>query len=144
MRTTLLLAALIAGCGTTENSTERGPQGPTGSGCSVTDTTDGATITCEDGTTADIRDGQDGKDGVDGTVGPAGEQGAPGTDGKDGQVVEVKTPLIYEGYYCGRTVVSVDEDYYIIISGLVKLTDKWYKVSNSCEVRRKDGKIETK
>ena len=144
----LLLVLLITACGTEGSSEDTkatpGPQGPTGKSCSVQENTEGAKIQCEDGTEAQINHGKDGNPGPAGADGKNGEDGKDGLNGKDGEVIEVKTPLIYEGYACGRTVVSIDEDYYVLVSGLVPLTNKWYKVGNSCSVRVIDGKLQTK
>jgi hypothetical protein len=54
---------------------------PDDNSCTVTDSADGALVSCSDGTSQLIRDGEDG---VDGTNGVDGVNGADGTDGRDG------------------------------------------------------------
>ncbi|HGF7227514.1 TPA: hypothetical protein AB5B86_002916 [Vibrio cholerae] len=53
-------------------------------GCSVSQTTNGVTITCN-GTSATAMNGKDGKDGVDGVNGARGADGAPGEKGEKGE-----------------------------------------------------------
>lgn len=147
----------LLGCGTEnkrENQEERSIQvSPFGGSCSVSQNEEGALIECTDGSSAQILHGSDGINGIDGTDGAKGdpgtdgENGVDGTDGKDGakgDVIQVNTPMVYEGYYCSRTVVSIGEDYYLVYSGMVKLSASWYKVSNTCSIRVKDDVINIK
>jgi hypothetical protein len=99
-----------------ENGTNgvNGQDGADGKSCSVSSTTTGAIISCEDGTSAVINNGvdgtngvdgqdgaagQDGQDGVNGTNGANGQDGANGVDGADGQdsIIEVINPCGVEG-----------------------------------------------
>lgn len=60
----------------------------------------------------------------------------------DGKVVKVKPQLIYRGVYCGRTVVSLGNKWFVFHHELSPLNDKWVVVSKKCSVRRVKGKIE--
>lgn len=68
-----------------------GSPGTDGSSCSVSQTASGATITCEDGTSAVVANGSDGAPGADGLsiIGPMGPAGAdstvPGPAGPQGE-----------------------------------------------------------
>lgn len=65
-----------------------GVDGTNGTSCTVEPQSEGALITCEDGTTAFVEygeDGTDGTNGVDGTNGTDGLAGPAGADGVDGQ-----------------------------------------------------------
>lgn len=124
--------------------------------CSVQEIEAGANISCPDGTSVVIMHGTDGKDGADGEQGEQGEAGEDGEDGLDGADGEdgqdgidgkngrnaTPSEPIYVGYYCGRTVIKIHKTVYILNSGLVRLSDKWYNVSNSCKVRYRKGKVE--
>lgn len=80
----LLLGAiwLVAAC--------TGPTGPQGQPCSVKDNGNGtSTITCPDGTTANVANGTAGKDGTNGTAGKDGTNGVNGDAGSSCTAVQV-------------------------------------------------------
>jgi hypothetical protein len=66
------------------------------------------------------------------------------------KVVEVEKlkrvllPIEYYSYQCGRDVIKHGKVLYVINGGLVRLTDKWYKVSHSCQLRVKKNRLEVK
>lgn len=134
----------------------------------VVNSPDKIEIHCPDGSYAEILPAADGKDGTDGLNGQDGQDGASGADatpctvqqgeglatikcpdgttavikdGQDGKVKTVRQELIYEGIVCGRTIVRLSWDFYIIRNGLVPLTDKFYKVTNKCSVKIVNRKI---
>ena len=139
-RLTLLL--LLMACGKQEHVERRvveaGTPGADGKGCTVTQYDDGANVECPDGTTAHIYHGTAGADGLDGTD---GKDGQDGVDGKNG--TSVTTP-IYVGYYCSRVVLKLGNIRYVNHGQLIPLNDKWLKISSTCEIRFKQGKVETK
>ena len=60
-------------------------------------------------------------------------------------IEDPEVELIYEGEACGRTVVSIQENYFLLQgSGMHRITPDWQEVSRSCQVRVMDGLIETK
>lgn len=111
---------------------ERGEQGEDAAPCTVEQFDDGARISCPDGTMADIYHGQDGAPGV---------PGQPGADGQDGLD---NTEPVYIGYYCSRVVLRIGLVPYLIHGALIPLSTTWYKVSNTCEIRYKNNKVETR
>ena len=75
---------------------------PEQNSCSITDNSNGsATITCADGTTADILNGSNGSDGSDGSD---GSNGTDGSDGSDGSLVR--------DYYCTGELEGWDGYYW--------------------------------
>lgn len=91
----LVLANLAGACGGSSNGNNtngNASENPTGNeganadqlGCTVEQTSDGAVITCDDGTTATIANGADGFNGDDGSDGADGQDGSDGIDGTDG------------------------------------------------------------
>lgn len=136
---------ILAGCGTETTNTRTTVTNNPAMDCSVEEYDGGAVISCPDGSEVFIasgRDGRDGVDGVDGTDGVDGVDGKDGIDGKDGKTT--KTSLIYEGYACGRTIVSLSGTFYAISGQLIELSNKWLKLHSSCSVRIYKGKIQTK
>jgi hypothetical protein len=80
----VILAAatvLTLGCGAPED-------GKDGGSCHVEQRDDGAFLTCDDGTEAQVRNGTDGKDGADGAAGQDGADGKDGADGLAGRVTD--------------------------------------------------------
>lgn len=74
----LASVTLLGGCeGAAGIEGPPGPSGQDGGSCSVSDTTGGATIACDDGSTVQILDGEPG---AQGDPGPAGEDPRFGTD----------------------------------------------------------------
>ena len=143
----IISCVFVLGCGEFEQSTnEPGPRGTPGTDgkdgtssepCTVDTFEDGVTITCPDGSVAEIYHGDKGEQGV------AGNDGENGIDGEDGKNATPSQP-IYIGYFCSRTVLKINKTHYIINGNLIPLTTKWLKVHNTCDVRLKSGKVETK
>jgi hypothetical protein len=102
----IILYILMLGCSTSFESS--------GGNCSVTNLTDGALITCQDGTSTRVYNGSSGTNGQDGRDGSPGTDGINGVDGKNA-VIEVIDP-------CGNSP-DVDEV-------LLRLADRsivaWY------------------
>jgi len=110
--------------------------------------------------------GEPGERGTDGTNGEPGEPGTVGPQGPAGEscsliedvdavyvqcgdsvvkLADRKDPEpVYVGNYCSRVVIRIGDVHYVAYSGLVRLTGKWYKVSNTCSVRVVDGEVLTK
>ncbi len=115
--------------------------------CSVIQHSDGATITCPDGTVAEIyhgSNGQDGSNGVDGKDGTDGADGADGQNGVDGQDGIDNTEPVYVGYFCYRTVLRLGGIHYIINGSLIPLNSAWLQMSSNCKVRYKNNKVQEK
>jgi len=84
----LLFLSSLIGCGREVIRGPMGPQGPAGpkgdrgtdgNSCHVEQTSSGATILCDDGSSATITNGMPGAEGPIGPQGPQGEPGLPGT-----------------------------------------------------------------
>jgi len=159
----VLILIFLKGCGIQDRPSPRTVSPPPP--CSVEEYDDAVVIQCPDGSEAVVHraadgvDGEDGTDGVDGAPAePCGvfksdEDGATtitcpdgsyavvkdGEDGADGKVRTVKQELVYEGYVCGRTVVRLGRDWFVVHNGLVPLSETFYKVSNSCKVKVVDN-----
>lgn len=153
--TSLAAITLLSNCGPAEPVDNR-VYSETGAVCSVEQIETGAVVRCPDGSEAYIHNGADGADGANGTncsVEPA-EQGAivrcgdyeqtiyHGRDGAAGK--NYHDQLIYEGYGCGRTIVSLDRVFYMFSGQLIELSNKWTKVTSTCSIRIRKNKIETK
>jgi len=148
----LSFGLLLVSCGI--ENTERTEIKQTTSSCVVEQLESGAAITCPDGSTAVINNGIDGVDGKRGKKGIDGSscdvEDTPGgaiivcDDGSvvinDGKVKTINTEPVYEGYFCGRTVVRIGSEKYVINWGLVLLTKQWYKIG-SCEIRLENRQI---
>lgn len=88
---TLLLVGLLTGC----TKAKYGQRGQNAQPCTITDTVDGALITCA-GITIGINDGQRGDDGIDGQNGIDGQDGAIGAEGQAGPPGEPGSIKCYE------------------------------------------------
>ena len=82
-----------------------GADGKDAEPCTVQQHEDGATITCPDGTIAEIYHGQPGQNGIDGQDGQNGADGQDGVDGQDGQDAE---PCTVEAHVDGATITCPD------------------------------------
>lgn len=155
VRIALLTLALTA-CGTDQERETVVAVGPEPGSCTAAQTEGGATIVCPDGSSLILTNGKDGARGPKGETGATGPQGAPGKDGTDGidgidgqDGVDGKdgknvSAVGYIGYYCGRVVVKIGHIRYVLNSMLVPLTNEWLYISSSCDIRYKNGKIETR
>jgi len=114
--------------------------------CSVIQAEESAVIVCPDGTTATV---------TPETIEVIREVEVPVVTER---VIEVETEVpvitekvikihsdpIYVGYYCSRNVIKIGHKVYLISSGLVRLGKKWTYVSNNCDIRYKNGQVQTK
>jgi hypothetical protein len=119
---------------------ETGAAGEAGAGCTVRAVEDGALVSCGEDEVL-VRHGAEGEKGDTGDKGEVGEKGDRGKAGR----VETET-LIYQGYACNRTIVSLGKTWYVIHGALVPINDNWIKISSTCSVRYnvKKKKLETK
>jgi hypothetical protein len=93
-KTVWLLVVLMVACGGEDSGVGKATE----TLCSIAEQTDGSKlITCDDGTSAVLRDGVDGlagRDGVDGVDGVNGRDGVDGMDGLPGPIGPVGPPSI--------------------------------------------------
>lgn len=80
----ILVLSLLVGCGHA-NKPKDGKDGADGSSCSVYPVSNGAIITCTDGTQSVIFNGLKGETGDKGETGNVGDTGSAGRDGVDGR-----------------------------------------------------------
>jgi len=113
---------------------ETGAEGRAGAGCAVQEVDEGALISCG-GVAVLVAHGKAGAQGAQGPAGEAGPKGARGRKGDTGPAGAVETEtLIYRGYACGKTIVSLGTTYYVIHGQLISINDSWASVSSNCEV----------
>lgn len=124
-----------------------GEAGKDGESCTVINHSDGATISCPDGTVAEIYNGTNGQDGEQGEAGEQGEVGEQGEKGEQGDAGERgkrgldNTEPVYIGYFCSRAVLRIGKTYFVIHGNLIPLTNKFTVISNSCKLKLKKKQI---
>lgn len=60
------------------------------------------------------------------------------------KVKRVRLPIEYYSRQCHKHIIKHGGVLYVMDHGLVRLTKKWYKVSNSCKLRYKNNRLEVK
>lgn len=123
----LLFVSILNSCGTREAVSYRveGQKGDSGSSCTVVDTSYGAEISCEDGTSTQLFDGQDGKgcdiqDAVNGAVITCGDSSQviyDGVDGQDGDTNLTNDSIVESIDPCGDDPNDLDEVLLITAGG---------------------------